>query len=112
MIRLTLPLLCLAALFGLSPLAGDGQPAGTAEPPKPDYEMARDAVIRGEFLPLEEILAIVSRDHPGQIIEIELEYEDGVWEYEVELVTPDGRLIEIDLDAATGEILEYEEDDD
>lgn len=109
MSRFTPPMSCLAALFALSPLTGGGQPAND---PAPDYEMARDAVSRGEFLPLEEILAIVSRDHPGQIIEIELEFEDGVWEYEVELVTPDGRLIEIDLDAATGEILEYEEDDD
>ncbi|WP_313349477.1 PepSY domain-containing protein [Paracoccus sp. (in: a-proteobacteria)] len=111
---MTLPFFSLAVLFALLPLAGGGQPAdrSPADRSMPDYEVARDAVGRGEFLPLEEILAIVSRDHPGQIIEIELEFEDGVWEYEVELVTPDGRLIEIDLDAATGEILEYEEDDD
>ncbi len=50
--------------------------------------------------------------HPGRIVEVELEDEDGLWLYEIEVLTPEGRLIEIELDARTGAILGYEEDDD
>lgn len=77
-----------------------------------DYEVARDAVSRGDFLPLDEILDIVATSHPGQLVELELETEDSIWVYEVEIVTPEGRLIEIDLNAATGQILGVEDNDD
>lgn len=77
-----------------------------------DADIAREAVRRGEFLSLNQILAIIARDHPGQILEIELEREDGFWEYEVEIITPGGRVVEITLDPATGRIRDYGDDDD
>lgn len=76
-----------------------------------DYEFARKAVERGEFLPLEKILETVKRDYPGQILEIELEFDEGLWEYEIEIVTPEGRLIEIDLAASDGRVLDIEDED-
>ncbi|MEQ3642644.1 MAG: PepSY domain-containing protein [Paracoccus sp. (in: a-proteobacteria)] len=83
-----------------------------AQPIAPDYETARQAVDRGDMLPLEQILARIQARHPGRIVEVELEDEDGLWLYEIEVLTPEGRLIEIELDARTGAILGYEEDDD
>ncbi len=83
-----------------------------AQPIAPDYETARQAVDRGDMLPLEQILARIEARHPGRIVEVELEDEDGLWLYEIEVLTPGGRLIEIELDARTGAILGYEEDDD
>lgn len=83
-----------------------------AQPIAPDYETARQAVDRGDMLPLEQILARIEARHPGRIVEVELEDEDGLWLYEIEVLTPEGRLIEIELDARTGAILGYEEDDD
>lgn len=83
-----------------------------AQPIAPDYETARLAVDRGDMLPLEQILARIEARHPGRIVEVELEDEDGLWLYEIEVLTPEGRLIEIELDARTGAILGYEEDDD
>ncbi|WP_408593792.1 PepSY domain-containing protein [Paracoccus marcusii] len=83
-----------------------------AQPIAPDYETARQAVDRGDMLPLEQILARIEARHPGRIVEVELEEEDGLWLYEIEVLTPEGRLIEIELDARTGAILGYEEDDD
>ncbi|AZY94317.1 MULTISPECIES: PepSY domain-containing protein [Paracoccus] len=83
-----------------------------AQPIAPDYETARQAVDRGDMLPLEQILARIEALHPGRIVEVELEDEDGLWLYEIEVLTPEGRLIEIELDARTGAILVYEEDDD
>ncbi len=89
------------------PSAVDGQ-QGTM----PDFEMAQGAVERGEILPLAEILRQLDREHPGTVVEVELEHADGTDVYEVELITPDGRLIEVDMDAATGTILQVEEEDD
>lgn len=83
-----------------------------AQPLAPDYETARQAVGRGDMLPLEQILARIEARHPGRIVEVELEDENGLWLYEIEVLTPDGRLIELELDARTGAILGYEEDDD
>lgn len=97
----------LAIPLFLLPLSVGGQ-----EPVQPDFEIAEDAVARGEILPLAEILKKVQIEHPGRVIEVELEFSDGLRVYEVELVTPEGRLIEVDLDARTGEILDFEEEDD
>ncbi|MBC9248169.1 PepSY domain-containing protein [Paracoccus sp. 11-3] len=77
----------------------------------PDYELALDAVQDGEILPLADILAELNKTHPGEVVEVELEYDFGRRVYEIELITPEGLLIEVDLDAATGKILEVEEDD-
>jgi len=48
------------------------------------------------------------RDYKGEVIEVELEDEDGVRLYEIELLGPDGQVVEFLLDAATGEIIGIE----
>ncbi|MFV0303194.1 MAG: PepSY domain-containing protein [Paracoccus sp. (in: a-proteobacteria)] len=112
-----LPRLALAALLALGPLAALSQPLAPQGSPEDeddipaDHDFARAAVARGEFLPLEAILDIVGKAHPGQVVEIELELDDGIWEYEIEIVTPGGRLIEVDLAATDGRILEVEDED-
>lgn len=76
-----------------------------------DYEIARDAVARGEILPLSQVLQQVQRLYPGRVIDVELDEDDGLRIYEIEMVTPDGRYVEIEVDATTGTVLDYEEDD-
>lgn len=77
-----------------------------------DAGMARAAMLRGEILPLDQILTIVRAAFPGEIIEIELEREDGILVYEFDILSPEGRLFEVELAAATGKVLEVEEGDD
>jgi uncharacterized membrane protein YkoI len=77
-----------------------------------DHERARRALQAGEILPLTEILAVAEAARPGRVIELELEREDGRWIYELELVTPEGRLYELEIDAASGAVLEIEHEDD
>lgn len=107
--RYRLSLLLILALPGLA--GGQGAPA---EPlaPGPDVELARDLVERGQILPLAKVLALLQAQHPGQVVEVELEYSRGILVYEVDMITRDGRLIEVDMDAATGEIVDLEEEDD
>ncbi len=48
---------------------------------------------------------------PGTVVEAELEEEKDhkvIWE--VEIVTADGKLMEVEIDANTGEVLEVEEE--
>ena len=77
-----------------------------------DYQAARDALERGEVLPLGTILALVEKEIDARVIEVEFEQEDGQYVYEFELITPDGRLLEARADAVDGRILSIEEDDD
>lgn len=55
---------------------------------------------------LQDAIKIVSKDHPGKILEVALEREDGYLVYEVELITDQKVRKEIILDAGNGKILE------
>ncbi|MEZ5701048.1 MAG: PepSY domain-containing protein [Burkholderiaceae bacterium] len=70
-----------------------------------DHERAHRAVQAGEVMPLEQVLALLAKDHPGQVLKIELEREDRLWVYEVKLLQPDGQLVKLLLDARTAEVL-------
>ena len=76
-----------------------------------DHEFARRALEQGRALPLADILAKVTPRVPGKVIEVELEVDDGTLVYDLKVLTPQGRLQEIEVDAATGKILEIEDDD-
>jgi uncharacterized protein YpmB len=65
----------------------------------------------GKIMPLEDLIKQVRRDYPGRIIEIELDEEDGRYIYELELVDENGVVWDLDVDAKTGQILKYEQDD-
>ena len=70
--------------------------------------LRRDGVI----LPLEQLLQAALGRYPGaRLLEAELEEDDDVYVYEVELLTGEGVVREIKLDAASGTLLKDEEDD-
>lgn len=77
-----------------------------------DHERARSALERGEVLPLSRIIEIARADTGGRVIEVEFERDDGRWIYELELLTPRGRLVELEIDGATGRILDRDIEDD
>lgn len=66
---------------------------------------------QGIILPLEQLLEQAIGRHPGsRLLEAELEKKHGTYAYEVELVTADGVVREIKLDASTGVLIKDEED--
>ncbi|WP_026381381.1 PepSY domain-containing protein [Afifella pfennigii] len=75
-----------------------------------DHDRARDALRRGEILPLAEILPKIERRYRARLLEVELEREDGIIVYELELITRDGRIIELEVDAASGAVIGKEID--
>lgn len=81
----------------------------TAATPARDHERARDAQARGDFVALETLLADAEKRVPGgRVLDVELEDGD---EYEIELLRPDGRVVELDYDAHTGRFIELEVED-
>jgi len=72
-----------------------------------DAERARDNVRRGEFVPLERIVADALERHPGRVVEAELDGD----EYEVEILSADGVRVELEYEARTGRLVEVEYDD-
>jgi uncharacterized membrane protein YkoI len=94
----------LAALLALIVTLGLVSPAAADD----DHERARRAVEAGEAMPLTRILERVEADFAGQLLEVELEKDDGRWVYEIELLTPQGNVIELTYDARSGALLETE----
>jgi len=79
-----------------------------------DAALARRLLAAGEILPLETFIERARRIQPGILIDADLRYESEHQGhvYEIHMLTPDGRVWEVELDAATGELLETEGADD
>ncbi|ABA57847.1 Propeptide, PepSY amd peptidase M4 [Nitrosococcus oceani ATCC 19707] len=66
----------------------------------------------GTILPFEQILARALKAYPGaQLLESELEREDGLYVYELEILTPAGVVHEIEINANNGQFIEDEIED-
>lgn len=68
-----------------------------------DEDEARRAVENGEVLPLERVLAGLGSAMPGEVSGLELEKENGIWIYEFKIISPDGRMLTVRVDAKTGQ---------
>jgi uncharacterized membrane protein YkoI len=86
-----------------------GMSTGLADKKK-EHNEVREALQRGEVLPLVKILAIASEQVPGDVIEVELEDEHGVLVYEIKILTGTGRVREVKIDARNGKVIKIEDD--
>ncbi|MGV2974011.1 PepSY domain-containing protein [Roseibium alexandrii] len=59
-----------------------------------------------------QAIEIALKEVPGTVQETGFEREDGKEIFEVEIVTADGVEMEVEIDAASGTVLEIEQDDD
>lgn len=100
--RIGMRFLLATVLLGGAALSWADQPRDRGH----DHDDARAALQKGEVLPLATVLDQVSRSHPGDVMAVELESEDGRWVYELKLLLRDGRLGRINVDAATGEVID------
>lgn len=76
-----------------------------------DHDLARRLLQEGRILPLAEIVASVRGKVPGEIIEVEFDDDDGAYIYELKILRPDGRVQEVEVEAASGKITKIEDDD-
>jgi uncharacterized membrane protein YkoI len=97
----------LAALMGM--LAAT---ASFSDDDARDQALARKALQEGRIKSLAEITENVKPNLPGDILAVEIDVEkNGRIVYEFDVIDTAGKLMEVDVDAATGEILSIEDDD-
>lgn len=75
-----------------------------------EHDAIREALQRGEALPLVRILAIAQQAVPGDVIEVELERKRGALVYEIKVLTGTGRVREVKIDARTGTVQKIEDE--
>ncbi len=76
-------------------------------------DLSHDEALRlrqaGAILPFEKILTLALERYPGaQLLESELEREDDVYVYEMDILTPAGIVRELEFNASTGQFIEDE----
>ncbi|MEK5037705.1 PepSY domain-containing protein [Sporosarcina sp. FSL K6-3457] len=54
---------------------------------------------------IDQAMAIALQRVPGQVVKAELDYDDGVLVYEIDIRTAEGHKYEVKIDANTGAIL-------
>ena len=85
-------------------------PARLALAGKSDHVEARELLRRGDILSLARILETVNEKVAGDVIEVELERDDNVWEYEVKVLTPTGQVRKLYIDAGTAVVRAIKDD--
>ena len=76
---------------------------------RPRVEEVRQLREAGKILPAEEILMRSRKVQPGQVVGLELEREHGRLIYEVKLIDNANKFHKLELDAATGDVLNRRE---
>ncbi|MCP3731030.1 PepSY domain-containing protein [Sphingomonas sp. MG17] len=106
-LRQTLLLAALIPLLASAPaVAWQGGKKETKEVRKQrDHDLARQAVLRREVLPLTRILALAARYQPGEVIEIEVKARQGTIFYDVHVLIPSGVVHELFIDAKSGRLI-------
>ncbi len=85
-------------------------------PLAPALDVDQDEALRlrqsGEVLSFQAILRQADERYPGaRLLEAELDDGDGELIYDIELLTDDGVVRELEIDARSGRVLEDEVDD-
>lgn len=92
------------------PLAGKTPDRARIEGKKEEQEIIRAAMKRRELIPLPKAIAIARKLVAGDVIKVDLELKKWGIKYEVKILTPDGRVREVELNARTGALIKIEDD--
>lgn len=96
--------LCIGLLFMVAPLSASADDI--------DQDEALALTEQGVILPLQALIADALRRFPGRFLKADLERDEERYIYELEIVTQDRRVIELEYDAVTGSLLDVDIDED
>jgi len=115
--RPSMTLLAAALMLGSAGLhhvsaSGHDKPhaAGVKHHDDDDLDHVRDAVERGDIKSLAVLRRIVLSQIDGDIVSVKFKRERSQGTYEFKVLRADGHLVEAEIDAASGTILEIEND--
>jgi uncharacterized membrane protein YkoI len=99
----------LAIAAPTAPRADDGAHAGGGDYDNDsDHDRARDLLEHGEINPLREIIARLSGEYPGDVVGISLVQAHERWIYRFKVLTRDGKLEEVSVDAKSMDVIHEE----
>ena len=102
--RLGRTVTALAMLAAVALVAATPRLADARDQDELRRDEVRRAVETGEIRSLADILNTVRDKLPGEVAGVEIERKDGRWRYEFRVVDSQGRLLEVYVDARSGEI--------
>lgn len=103
-------LLLVAACAGLTIAAKEVvAPKGTIHPPRRTKTFDLPALAKISFT---QALANAVAAQPGSVVKAELEVEDHCLMYSFEIVGPDRKITEVEIDAGDGSVLGKEDETD
>ena len=76
-----------------------------------DHDSVKRLRDDGRILSMSEVMRRAARIQPGQLLEAELDRDDGRYVYEIRILDATGRVHELELDAASGVLIESSYDD-
>ncbi|MBZ5488745.1 hypothetical protein HW452_14555 [Halomonas aquamarina] len=72
------------------------------------WEALHGDVRRGDVVPLETILDWLDAHYIGEVLEVEVERENGYIEYEIKLLGPQNQVVAFEFDGQSGRLMSIE----
>lgn len=92
----------------LASLACLGAATTLAQADDDDWRDLHGEVRAGRLVALPSVLDWLEANYRGEVLEVELERDDDLTVYEVEMLGPQGQLVEFEFDAGNGELIGIE----
>lgn len=84
------------------------KPSADKDRERGDYARILKSVREGTILPLPQLRANVLEKWPGELVALSIDTEKGAIVYEFRILRSDGKLTEVEVDAANGRVIEVE----
>ena len=99
-------MLLFAQNEGGAPFASPFAPRVPRDARPRGQDRARDAVNKGEIRPLEDVMTSIQRRYHGRLLDVNLDQSGPRWVYHLKMLTRNGQVMRLVVDARTGQILD------
>jgi uncharacterized membrane protein YkoI len=90
----------------LSALLLSAAPAAAKKMRNPQTKIALAKTVKTT---IDQAIAKATAKAPGKVFEVELAKKNGKAVWEIEILSEDGKVVEVDVDATTGEVADTED---
>ena len=89
------------AAIALATIAMVAPAAALADEGEDDHEVARELYAHGDIKSLEDVLANLKHDTPGDVVAVELVRVGAQWVYRFQVIAADGHRSVVEIDAGS-----------